>query len=366
MSEYGPSLVRFESGIVLLGERLTSGSDPELAASMLYEEIIASVDHLGVSRCSFGLSCRGGLFVSGDPSLCRGRFEISNPNKGYLFSRGDVLVPGPSVQKFAGNQMLRIKLNLAGEGTIGGFGDGSEMHFAGGGCILIDLADDESIILKTPKNGRQCGLTLWLPRGLLTERWGLSLKDLPDLVCALEQGQARPATGRSLSLTPILSAAAISVMQTQLSGPLLELFLEAKAREIVTLILSQIRDTERVERKMRAALGNRDREKIALCHQLVSSQFQKPLSISTLSKRVGLNRNKLCFGFKDAYGVTIFEYCRELRLQRGMTLLQETSVGITEVALEVGYEHAPAFSSAFKRRFGCSPKEFRVRGVIMP
>lgn len=352
--------------MILLIEQPQSGRDPEAAVSALHAEIVASVDHLGVSRCSFGLSCRGGLFLSGDPSLCRGRFEISNPHKGYLFSRGDVLVPGPSVQKFAGSQMLRIKLNLAGEGTIGGFGDGSEIHFAGGGCILIDLADDENIILKTPKDGRQCGLTLWLPKGLLTERWGLSVKDLPAPVGSLEQGKARPATGLSLSLTPSLSAAAISVMQTQLSGPLLDLFLEAKAREIVTLIISQIRDSERVQRRMRAALGNRDREKISLCHQLVSSQFQNPLSISALSKRVGLNRNKLCFGFKDAYGVTIFDYCRELRLQRGMALLQESAIGVTEIALEVGYEHAPAFSTAFKRRFGCSPKEFRVRGVVLP
>ncbi len=349
-----------------MGEQLQNACAPETAVSALHAEIVASVDYLGVSRCSFGLSCRGGLFLSGDPSLCRGRFEISKPQKGYLFSRGDVLVPGPSVQKFAGNQMLRIKLNLAGEGTIDGFGDGSEIHFAGGGCILIDLADDEHIILKTPKDGRQCGLTLWLPRGLLTKQWGLSVKDLPAPLCALEQGKARMATGLSLSLTPSLAAAAISVMQTQLSGQLLDLFLEAKAREIVTLIVSQIRDTDRVQGRMRPALGNRDREKIAFCHQLVSSQFQRPPSISILSKRVGLNRNKLCFGFKDVYGVSIFDYCRELRLQRGMALLQGSAIGVTEVALEVGYEHAPAFSTAFKRRFGCSPKEFRTRGVIMP
>lgn len=349
-----------------MSQRIQNGASPERAVEALHSEIVANVDYLGVADCSFGLSCKGGLFLSGDPSLCRGRFEISKPYKGYLFSRGDVLVPGPSTQRFTGNQMLRIKLNLAGEGSIGGFSDGSEIHFAGSGCILIDLADDTNIALKTPKNGRQCGLTLWLPKGVLTALWGLSLRDLPPQFCALEQGEERRASGLSLSLTPPLAAAAISVMQTQLSGPLLDLFLDAKAREIVTLIISQIREADGVQRRMRAALGNRDREKISLCHQLVSSQFQKPLSISILSKRVGLNRNKLCFGFRDAYGVTIFDYCRELRLQRGMTLLQETTIGVTEVALEVGYEHAPAFSTAFKRRFGCSPTEFRARGVILP
>lgn len=89
MPEYGPSLVRFESGIVLLGERLTSGSDPELAASTLYEEIIASVDHLGVSRCSFGLSCRGGLFVSGDPVFVAADLKFLTRTRG-IFSLGEM------------------------------------------------------------------------------------------------------------------------------------------------------------------------------------------------------------------------------------------------------------------------------------
>lgn len=352
--------------LATLGEGAQRGDEPEASTKALHAAIVASIDHLGVAPCSFGLSCKGGLFLSGDPSLCRGRFELSMPHKGYLFSRGDVLVPGPSVQRFAGNKMLRIKMNLAGEGCISGFRDGSEINFAGSACILVDVADDEDIILKTPKDGRQCGLTLWLPKGLLTERWALSCSDLPSPFREVEQGKDRYATGLGLSLTPSLAAAVISVMQTQLSGALLDLFLEAKAREIVTLIISQMREAEGSQRRLRAALDSRDRAKITLCHQLVSSQFQKPLSISTLSKRIGLNRNKLCFGFKDVYGVSIFDYCRELRLQRGMTLLQETTIGVTEVALEVGYEHAPAFSTAFKRRFGCSPKDFRSRGVILP
>jgi len=40
-------------------------------------------------------------------------------------------------------------------------------------------------------------------------------------------------------------------------------------------------------------------------------------------------------------------------------LLRETNLSITEIAYEVGYGSLPAFSNAFYKQLGISPRDFR-------
>ena len=76
---------------------------------------------------------------------------------------------------------------------------------------------------------------------------------------------------------------------------------------------------------------------------------------------MGINRNKLTFGFKHLFGQTISEYCLENRLQTGWKLLQETEQPIAVVANQVGYAQAAAFSNAFRQHFGVTPTQVRRR-----
>jgi AraC-like DNA-binding protein len=46
-------------------------------------------------------------------------------------------------------------------------------------------------------------------------------------------------------------------------------------------------------------------------------------------------------------------------MARARTLLLETELSITQIALEVGYEYAGNFTTAFKRYFGVPPNVMR-------
>lgn len=82
-----------------------------------------------------------------------------------------------------------------------------------------------------------------------------------------------------------------------------------------------------------------------------------------VAARVHLSPCHFCAVFKRQTGLTFTAYRNRLRLDRAAELLREPGRRITDVAFEVGFDSIPYFNRAFRRRFGCSPSEYRRRLV---
>jgi transcriptional regulator GlxA family with amidase domain len=78
-----------------------------------------------------------------------------------------------------------------------------------------------------------------------------------------------------------------------------------------------------------------------------------------LSRQIGLNSFKLKKHFKELFGVPVFKYLQNERLNRANELLRNQSLSVQEVAWEVGYDSLGSFSNAFTRKFGYRPSEIR-------
>ena len=290
------------------------------------------------------------------------------PFEDLVFSRGDITLFGESRQQLLGADMLRIRLSLIGEGHYEGLADGGPMYFSGHSCILIDQAAGAGLSQVTESDSRHCGITLHIPRFLLTEAWGLNPAALPAFFREFEEQPRREARGLTMPLVPELTWPVLEILRCQLGGELLNLYLGGAAREIISLLLEQMKrmQDEQGQRPPPVVLHRRDLKLLHDARLLVTKNYNNPPRLSELAAAVGLNRNKLCVGFKRLFGQPVHEYCRELRLQHAIKLLREGDMPLVDIALQVGYQHAPAFSSAFKKRFGCSPKDLRRRGTILP
>lgn len=82
-------------------------------------------------------------------------------------------------------------------------------------------------------------------------------------------------------------------------------------------------------------------------------------SMKELEKLTGTNSKHLNAAFKKYAGVTVYEYLREERMKEAHALLLKTQLPVQEIADEVGFTDSANFSTAFKKRFGASPREFR-------
>ena len=94
---------------------------------------------------------------------------------------------------------------------------------------------------------------------------------------------------------------------------------------------------------------------------LLHTDWAHPWSLDQLARQVGLSRTVLAGRFRQAMGDTPLNYLRTVRLQRAMRLLAEGDETLDRIATEVGYQDSFAFSKAFKRRVGVSPRDFHQR-----
>ncbi|WP_037315548.1 AraC family transcriptional regulator [Salegentibacter sp. Hel_I_6] len=93
----------------------------------------------------------------------------------------------------------------------------------------------------------------------------------------------------------------------------------------------------------------------------IEENISKELNVKLLSKLVGLNQNKLQYGFKKLYGSTVHNYIIDFRLRLVKTLLSNTDLQIGEIADKIGINSKSYFTKIFKERYGLTPIEFKKK-----
>ncbi|KZN61328.1 helix-turn-helix domain-containing protein [Pseudoalteromonas luteoviolacea] len=94
-------------------------------------------------------------------------------------------------------------------------------------------------------------------------------------------------------------------------------------------------------------------------HIFMQENIEKKLSLSLVCKQLGVNKNKLVEAFKKSTGLTPFQWLRIHRLKTAKQMLENSPLSISSIALNLGYCDANNFSTAFRKWYGFSPKEFR-------
>lgn len=84
-----------------------------------------------------------------------------------------------------------------------------------------------------------------------------------------------------------------------------------------------------------------------------------PLSIVDLAQECGLSSRHLMRTFKNTVGTTISNYISDARIARAKRELVEEGAMVKVVAGNCGFQSAAAFSAAFRKATGLSPRRFR-------
>ena len=91
----------------------------------------------------------------------------------------------------------------------------------------------------------------------------------------------------------------------------------------------------------------------------IERNYAGELSLGSISSQVLLSPNYFSAQFKQATGLSPWEYLTRVRLERAKALLRSTGNTITDVALSVGFGDSGYFSRVFKSREGMSPRSYR-------
>jgi AraC-like DNA-binding protein len=85
-------------------------------------------------------------------------------------------------------------------------------------------------------------------------------------------------------------------------------------------------------------------------------------TLQELAERAGMSRSTFALKFKETVGDSPMEYLTRWRMLLAGDKLANSSDPVSAIAPSLGYESESAFSTAFKRVMGCSPRQYRSGG----
>jgi transcriptional regulator GlxA family with amidase domain len=100
-------------------------------------------------------------------------------------------------------------------------------------------------------------------------------------------------------------------------------------------------------------------ERLLRALECMESHVQEPASRGELAKRAGVSVRQLERLFADHLGSTMRAHYLRTRLERARILLRQTAMPVVAVAIETGFATPSHFSRAYRRAFGCSPRQDR-------
>lgn len=89
-------------------------------------------------------------------------------------------------------------------------------------------------------------------------------------------------------------------------------------------------------------------------------------SLSELARALGYNITTLSTEIHKRTGKTYLELVHEKRISQACFLLRNTSLPISQIASEIGYNNSSFFHRLFKSTVGVSPKKFRSANASSP
>lgn len=102
---------------------------------------------------------------------------------------------------------------------------------------------------------------------------------------------------------------------------------------------------------------------IARAVQHMNRNYNSDLSLEDYAAMCNMSKYHFLRTFKEIVGSTPFEYRNDIRLEHAAMLLNEERLSMEDLSATVGYSSASYFSSAFKNKFGISPKQYQQQNT---
>ena len=137
--------------------------------------------------------------------------------------------------------------------------------------------------------------------------------------------------------------------------------LRKRSEKVIDILASSL--VHRFLAEARLFLDERARHQKTPAYKLreeLESKREEHFRINDYARKVGLTREYLIRHFKDTFGESPYEFLQNKRMETAMQLLRHTNFTIKEISFRLHFCDPGYFSTYFKHRFGCTPKEWRL------
>ena len=93
--------------------------------------------------------------------------------------------------------------------------------------------------------------------------------------------------------------------------------------------------------------------------EYMNHSFQKHITLTEVAKLANMTDVSFSRFFRNRTGITFMDSLLEMRLGHASRLLIDTTQSVAEIAYNCGFNNISNFNRLFKKKKGCTPREFR-------
>ena len=295
----------------------------------------------------YAISRIGVADAAGDLPLFRGQIGTRQLPGGLRLCTSDITALRDSLHEALVPRSLFIALAIDGVPGDYELDSGEAMPLPPGSALMICTRDGARLL------GRYNSDQYF--RSLLVQADPSVLKD--EELAAKVDKLITCTTSAALGFNQRAHSLACQLSRPPLGGPVGSLLIESCALELLAYGLLQAESD--ANPSSAAPVSRRDRERVARVRDILTTAPDRPHHLSDLAREAGMSVSSLKTKFPAIVGQPVFEFLRDLRLERARQGLEQEGWTVSQAAYFVGYRHASNFSTAFRRRFQVSPRDIR-------
>ncbi|TVZ52549.1 AraC family transcriptional regulator [Dokdonia sp. Hel_I_53] len=229
------------------------------------------------------------------------------------------------------------------------------------GSYVLPIAEENSLLLYNPQRELPINLEInadsWVVTVLISIKKFHSLfSSEANYITFLSGDNKNRKYYKDGHISPSMAIVLNQLMNYSLHHSVKELYFKGKSYELLSLYFNRPAD---VDVEQCPFLVDEDNvQKIKKAKRIIMDRMDNPPTLAELSEEIGLSLNKLKEGFKQIYGDSVFSFLFDYKMEVARQLLETGSHNVNEVGLKVGYSTASHFISAFKKKFGTTPKKY--------
>lgn len=111
----------------------------------------------------------------------------------------------------------------------------------------------------------------------------------------------------------------------------------------------------------RTRVAKENREEYLRLRLEIQRSYRRRLPLASLADATGMSEVNLCRLFRKHQGTSVHQTIVELRLRESLEWLGDSRIDLGALAVELGFSSHSHFTAAFRRAFGLTPSEARLR-----
>jgi AraC family transcriptional regulator, transcriptional activator of the genes for pyochelin and ferripyochelin receptors len=229
------------------------------------------------------------------------------------------------------------------------------------GKYTLDILEENSLLLYNPQRRLPINLEIssktWLITVLISIKkfHGLFSQEA-DYITFLSDDNKDKKYYKDGKISPSMAIVLNQLINYNLNQSIKNLYFKGKAYELLSLYFNRSEDAN-IE-QCPFLVDESNVKKIRKAKDIIIFKMAEPPTLKELSEEIGLSLKKLKEGFKLIYGDSVYSFLFEYKMEVARKLLESGDYNVSEVGLRVGYSTSSHFISAFKKKYGTTPKKY--------